>query len=56
VEDAVEICRVGGGRRIVVSANEHAVPFYERCGFVVDGVVATRFGQAQRLSRDTQPG
>jgi hypothetical protein len=29
-----------------VTANDHALGFYERAGFVADGIAQTRFGAA----------
>jgi predicted N-acetyltransferase YhbS len=52
VEDMVTTMRSDGVRRIEVTANEHALKFYEACGFVVDGVSETRFGSALRMHLD----
>jgi len=49
VADVVEVARKGGIRRIEVTANPHAMAFYERTGFVVDHDVETRFGPACRM-------
>jgi GNAT superfamily N-acetyltransferase len=48
---AATVARVkeSGVTRLEVSANHHAVPFYEAIGFVVDGVVDTRFGPTPRM-------
>jgi GNAT superfamily N-acetyltransferase len=47
VADIVEIARNGGIRSIEVTANPHAMAFYERIGFVADDEVETRFGPAR---------
>jgi hypothetical protein len=38
--------------RIEVTANPHAMAFYERAGFVPDGTAETRFGAAPRMRLD----
>jgi GNAT superfamily N-acetyltransferase len=39
------------GFALAVIANPRARPFYENCGFSVEGEVQTRFGPAFRMSR-----
>lgn len=52
VRDAVETATLRGVRRIEVTANEHALAFYQRVGFVHDGVTQTRFGPGLRMHID----
>jgi GNAT superfamily N-acetyltransferase len=58
VEDVTELARTRGGRRIAVTANEHALAFYEAMGFVSEGFVDTLFGSSPRmfLALDAAPG
>jgi len=49
VLDAVAIARMQGVSRIEVTANHHALGFYEKVGFVVNGAVETRFGPGSRM-------
>lgn len=42
--------------RVEVTANTHALAFYESVGFVSDGVVETRFDTAVRMHADVDPG
>ena len=39
------------GLAMMVVANPSARPFYEKCGFAVEGEAETRFGPALRMSR-----
>ena len=39
------------GLALTVIANPHALAFYRRCGFSVEGEAQTRFGPALRMSR-----
>lgn len=55
VGDLVDAARDRGIARIDVTANEHALAFYESVGFVVDGSVDTRFGVAPRMHLDLVP-
>ncbi len=55
VEDAVAITRNEGARRIEVTANPHALVFYQTVGFVLGGEVRTRFGSGSRMHRDVTP-
>jgi GNAT superfamily N-acetyltransferase len=50
VEDVARIARSNGARRIDVVANQQALEFYGRVGFVVVGEAQTRFGPAPRMS------
>jgi len=50
VEAATHLARRRGVALSVI-ANPAARGFYERCGFVEEGTVATRFGPAIRMSR-----
>jgi len=52
VLDAMAIAHTRGFDRVDVSANEHALGFYERAGFVVDGELETRFGPTPHMHRD----
>jgi GNAT superfamily N-acetyltransferase len=52
IDDLVDQARALGLPRIAVTANDHALAFYEEVGFVTDGVVPTRFGEARRMHRD----
>jgi ribosomal protein S18 acetylase RimI-like enzyme len=52
IRDAVAIARARGTVRIEVTGNNHALAFYERAGFVLDGVTETRFGSASRMHLD----
>jgi RimJ/RimL family protein N-acetyltransferase len=49
MEDAFSIARDQGVQRIEVTSNPRAVGFYERIGFVADGLAPTRFGPALRM-------
>jgi GNAT superfamily N-acetyltransferase len=55
VEDLVTSARRNDCRRVTVTANEHAVAFYERTGFVRRGVVDTMFGPAPRMTMELAP-
>ncbi len=55
VLDAVAIARARRAPRIEVTANGHALGFYEEVGFVLDGVVETRFGPGSRMHLDVSP-
>ncbi len=52
VRDAVAKARLRDVTRIEVTANSHARDFYEKMGFVLDGVSQTRFGPADRMHLD----
>ena len=39
------------GLAMMVIANPSARPFYEKCGFTLEGEAGTRFGPALRMSR-----
>ncbi len=49
VLDLFAIARGRGVRRVVVTANQHALGFYAKAGFAVDHTVETRFGPAPRM-------
>ena len=55
VLDLLAIARGRGARRVEVTANQHALAFYENAGFTVSHDVETRFGQAPRMQRDGTP-
>jgi GNAT superfamily N-acetyltransferase len=55
VHDVVAIARARGVRRIEVTANPHALAFYEKVGFVVERQVQTRFGPALRMLLESEP-
>jgi GNAT superfamily N-acetyltransferase len=55
VLDLIAIARGRGVRRVEVTANQHALAFYESVGFAVSHEVATRFGPAPRMHRDVVP-
>ncbi|MDQ1651773.1 MAG: hypothetical protein QOI35_973 [Cryptosporangiaceae bacterium] len=52
VEDIVGRARAAGAGGIEVTANPHAMAFYDSVGFVPAGVVQTRFGPAPRMRLD----
>ena len=52
VLDAVALARERGLERIEVTANDHALAFYEDVGFVLDGTVETAFGRGSRMHLD----
>ncbi|HEY3724463.1 MAG TPA: GNAT family N-acetyltransferase [Acidimicrobiia bacterium] len=52
VVDAVAGARRRGVRRIEVTANPHALTFYERVGFEPDGPVDTQLGSGIRMHLD----
>jgi len=55
VLDAIEIARHRGIGRVEVTANPHALVFYQRAGFTVDHEVATRFGPGSRMHVNVVP-
>ncbi|MGZ4435018.1 MAG: GNAT family N-acetyltransferase [Frankiaceae bacterium] len=55
VRDVIAIAREHGARRVDVTANQHALVFYGRVGFVFDHQVETRFGPALRMHVDVVP-
>ena len=55
VLDAIEIARGRGASRVEVTANPHALVFYESVGFAVDHEVQTRFGPGSRMHVDVAP-
>jgi GNAT superfamily N-acetyltransferase len=52
VMDLIAIARDHGVGRVEVTANQHALDFYERVGFVVEDEGTTRFGPAPRMGMD----
>jgi GNAT superfamily N-acetyltransferase len=52
VLDMIAIARGRGIGRVEVTANPHALAFYEKAGFVVYREVATTFGTAPRMRLD----
>ncbi len=55
VLDLIAIARGRGVRRVEVTANQHALAFYEKAGFAVGHEVETRFGPAPRMHLDVTP-
>jgi len=55
VLDAIEIARDRGAGRVEVTANPHALVFYQRAGFTVDHEVQTQFGPGSRMHVDVVP-
>ena len=55
VLDAVAIARDLGAGRIEVTANQHALVFYGKAGFIADHEVQTRFGSGTRMHLDVTP-
>jgi GNAT superfamily N-acetyltransferase len=55
VLDVMAIARKHGVRRVEVTANPHALVFYEMVGFVFDLQVETRFGPAPRMHHNVVP-
>jgi GNAT superfamily N-acetyltransferase len=52
VRDAVAVAARDHVQRVEVTANPHALAFYENVGFVHDGEVGTRFGGGARMHLD----
>jgi GNAT superfamily N-acetyltransferase len=52
VRDAAATALAQGVSRIEVTANPHALAFYEHAGFVASGTAETRFGPAPRMRLD----
>lgn len=52
VLDAAAVARARGLERLEVTANHHALDFYESLGFVLDGTVETDFGPGSRMHLD----
>jgi ribosomal protein S18 acetylase RimI-like enzyme len=52
VLDMIAVARGRGIDRVEVTANQHALAFYEKAGFVVYREVATTFGTAPRMRLD----
>ncbi len=52
MRDAADVAARRGAARIEVTANDHALAFYEHAGFVATGTVETRFGPGIRMHLD----
>jgi GNAT superfamily N-acetyltransferase len=52
IEDVLNLARVLGVGSVQVTANPHAMAFYNSVGFVPDGTAQTRFGPAPRMRLD----
>jgi ribosomal protein S18 acetylase RimI-like enzyme len=52
VNDAITVAAANGAARIEVTANGHALEFYQAAGFVLDGVTQTQFGAGHRMHLD----
>lgn len=52
--DLIAMARSRGIRRAEVTANQHALAFYETVGFAVTGEEQTRFGPALRLALELE--
>jgi GNAT superfamily N-acetyltransferase len=52
VLDAVDLVGAAGRRRLEVTANPHALDFYEAVGFVADEATETQFGVGTRMHLD----
>ena len=52
VLDLIATARGRGIGRVEVTANQHALAFYEKAGFVIYREEATRFGPAPRMRLD----
>ena len=55
VMDLIAAARGRGARRVEVTANPHALAFYEKAGFIVDRTVDTRFSPAPRMHLNLIP-
>jgi GNAT superfamily N-acetyltransferase len=55
VLDLIAIARGRGTSRVEVTANPHALAFYQGVGFVVYAEVATTFGSAPRMQLEIMP-
>lgn len=55
VRDLIAIARGRGIGRVEVTANQHALAFYEKAGFVLYREDVTRFGPAPRMRLDITP-
>ena len=52
VLDVLSVAREEGANRVEVTANPHALGFYEKLGFFFVGTTETRFGPAARMQAD----
>jgi GNAT superfamily N-acetyltransferase len=55
VLDLIAIAHGHGVRRVEVTANQHALAFYQKAGFVIDHQITTLFGPAPRMHMDIAP-
>jgi GNAT superfamily N-acetyltransferase len=55
VRDARSEAQAGGSDRIEVTANPHALDFYNAVGFVADGPTSTEFGPGTRMHLEVAP-
>jgi GNAT superfamily N-acetyltransferase len=53
VKDVVQFATAIGVARVSVIGNQHALDFYRRVGFVIEGHAATDFGQGLRMHLST---
>ena len=53
--DLIALVRSRGIRLVEVTANDHALAFYHKVGFVVTGEEQTRFGSAPRMRLEVPP-
>lgn len=56
IADIVDLAQKERVQRVEVTANPHALPFYDNVGFVHDGEIETRFGPGARLHLDVAAG
>jgi ribosomal protein S18 acetylase RimI-like enzyme len=52
MRDVTAVAADQGVARIEVTANDHALGFYEQAGFVAQGTIETRFGPGTRMHLD----
>ena len=55
MRDAAGLVRTQGVARIEVTANDHALAFYEQAGFVEKGTIETDFGSGTRMHLTIMP-
>lgn len=55
VLDAAAVASASQTIRVEVTANPHALDFYDNVGFVIDGVAQTQFGSGIRMHLDVTP-
>jgi GNAT superfamily N-acetyltransferase len=56
VDEAERMARADGARSLWVTANTRALGFYDSCGFVTVGEVATRFRPAPKMRKTIDAG